>query len=455
MMANGKDAMRTPVIIAAFACTTVAVALAADPPRLLTGTAAYGDWKADAPGVIRKVTSADLPPPFATGSTREAARIVSPPAGAQPATLPGFSATVFADHLQKPREIKVAPNGDVFVAESGADRIRVLRGTDKAEQSEIFATGLDSPFGIAFYPPGPDPQYVYVANTNSVVRFPYKNGDLKAGGPAETIVPSLVESGSGHWTRDVVFSPDGKHMFVSVGSGSNDAEGMSKAPPQGWVASHPLGAAWGSEAGRADVLEFDPGGRNERIFATGIRNCVTMAVEPRTNDLWCATNERDGLGDNLPPDYVTRVREGGFYGWPWYYIGNHEDPRHQGERTSLADKVTVPDVLIQPHSAPLGMAFYDGSMFPAEYRDSAFVALHGSWNRHLRTGYKIVRVILKDGAQTGEYQDFVTGFVTEDGSVWGRPVGVAVAKDGALLFSEDGNGTIWRVGYSGQHAAAQ
>jgi glucose/arabinose dehydrogenase len=287
------------------------------------------------------------------------------------------------------------------------------------------------------------------------VRFPYKNGDLKAGGPPETIVPSLVESGSGHWTRDIVFTPDGKHMFVSVGSGSNDAEGMPKTPPEGWVAAHPLGAAWGNEAGRADVLEFDPDGRNGRIFATGIRNCVSLTLAPQTDDLWCATNERDGLGDNLPPDYLTRVREGGFYGWPWYYIGDNQDPRHKGERPDLAGKVTVPDVLIQPHSAPLGSAFYDGAMFPAEYRGSLFAALHGSWNRHLRTGYKIVRVLLKDGAPTGEYEDFVTGFVTDDGSVWGRPVGVAVAKDGALLFSEDGNGTIWRVSYSGAHAAAQ
>jgi glucose/arabinose dehydrogenase len=284
------------------------------------------------------------------------------------------------------------------------------------------------------------------------VRFPYKNGDLKAGGPPETVVPSLAESGSGHWTRDIVFSPDGRHMFVSVGSGSNDAEGMSKTPPDGWVASHPLGAAWGSEAGRADVLEFDPDGHNERIFAAGIRNCVSLALQPKTDDLWCATNERDGLGDNLPPDYLTRVRDGGFYGWPWYYIGDNEDPRHRGERPDLAGKVTVPDVLIQPHSAPLGSAFYDGAMFPAEYRGSLFAALHGSWNRHQRTGYKIVRAILKDGVPTGEYEDFVTGFVTDDGSVWGRPVGIAVAKDGALLFSEDGNGTIWRVSYSAAHA---
>jgi glucose/arabinose dehydrogenase len=388
---------------------------------------------------------------------RETAVIVKPPADAQPSVPQGFSISLFADHLQAPREIRVAPNGDIFVAESRAGQIRVLRAADgagKATQSEVFASGLDEPFGIAFYPPGPEPQFVYVANTNSVVRFPYKSGDLKASGAPETIVPQLAESGGGHWTRDVVFSADGKRMFVSVGSGSNDAEGIGKTAPEGWEASHPLGAAWSGETGRADVLVFDPQGQNRQIFATGIRNCVTMAIEPHTNDLWCSTNERDGLGDNLPPDYLTRVREGAFYGWPWYYIGDHEDPRHKGERTDLAGKITVPDVLLQPHSAPLEMTFYEGSQFPADYRGSAFAALHGSWNRHLRTGYKIVRAILHDGVPTGEYEDFVTGFVTEDGGVWGRPVGVAVAKDGALLFSEDGNGTIWRVSYSGAHAAA-
>jgi glucose/arabinose dehydrogenase len=448
--------MRPLFVLAAAAVGAVAAsAIAADAPQTLTGAAAYGDWRADAPGVRRKITAADLPPPFATGSVREGARIVAQPGGAQLSVPPGFSVSLFADHLQAPREIRVAPNGDIFVAESRAGQIRVLRpaeGGAKPEQDEIFASGLEEPFGIAFYPPGPDPKFVYVANTGSVVRFAYKNGDLKASGPAETIVANLVASGGGHWTRDLVFSPDGKRMFVSVGSGSNDAEGMSAAAPADWEATHPLGAAWGNESGRADLLAFDPDGQGERIFSTGLRNCVTMAIAPQSGDLWCSTNERDGLGDNLPPDYLTRVREGAFYGWPWYYIGDHEDPRHKGERPDLAGKATVPDVLLQPHSAPLGMAFYDGAMFPAEYRGTAFAALHGSWNRHLRTGYKIVRAILKDGVPTGEYEDFATGFVTEDGNVWGRPVGVAVARDGALLFSEDANGTIWRVSFSGQHA---
>jgi glucose/arabinose dehydrogenase len=442
-------------------CIIAAVGLAADPPQVLTGQAAYGDWKADAPGVRRKIIAADVPPPFATPAVRETARVIAQPSGAQLSVPSGFSVALFADHLDNPRAIRIAPNGDIFVAESRAGQVRVLRAADgaaKPEQNEVFASGLGQPFGVAFYPPGPDPRFVYVATTMSVVRFPYKNGDLKASGSAETIIPSLAESGAGHWTRDVAFSPDGKRMFVSVGSGSNIAESMGKKSvdeAKQWDAEHGLGAVWGNETDRADVLVFDPQGQGRRVFAAGIRNCVTLAIEPKTNDLWCSTNERDGLGDNLPPDYLTRVREGAFYGWPWYYIGNHEDPRHKGERPDLADKVTVPDVLLQPHSAPLEMAFYEGAMFPADYRGSAFAALHGSWNRHLRTGYKIVRAILKDGVPTGEYEDFVTGFVTEDGSVWGRPVGVAVAKDGALLFSEDGNGTIWRVAYSGQHAEAR
>jgi glucose/arabinose dehydrogenase len=238
-------------------------------------------------------------------------------------------------------------------------------------------------------------------------------------------------------------------MLVSVGSGSNVAEGIG-APPGGlaaWSDKRPLGAAWSYEQGRAAVLSFDPDGKNPKLFATGIRNCVGLAISPADGTPWCATNERDGLGDDLVPDYVTRVREGAFYGWPWFYIGANEDPRLAGARPDLKDKVTIPDVLLQPHSAPLGLTFYDGSSFPADYRGDAFVAAHGSWNRSQRTGYKVIRIRLKDGVPTGEYEDFVTGFVVNDRDVWGRPVGVAVAHDGALLVSEDGNGTIWRVSH--------
>jgi len=193
------------------------------------------------------------------------------------------------------------------------------------------------------------------------------------------------------------------------------------------------------------VLAFDPEGKRLGVFATGIRNCVGLTTHPVTGDLYCSTNERDGLGDNLVPDYVTRVREGAFYGWPWFYLGANEDPRHPGQRADLKDKITLPDVLLQAHSASLGLTFYNGSQFPSEYSGDGFAAEHGSWNRSKRTGYKVIRIRLKDGVPSGEYQDFVTGFVIDDNNVWGRPVGVAVAHDGALLVSEDGNGTIWRI----------
>ncbi len=278
-----------------------------------------------------------------------------------------------------------------------------------------------------------------------MVRFPYHSGDLKAGGRAETVVPHLPVGG--HWTRDLAFSPDGRRMFVSVGSASNAGTEMSRNPPAGFAAARPPGAAWGDEQDRADVLVAEPDGGNLKVFATGLRNCSAEAIEPGAGALWCATNERDGLGDNLPPDYATEVREGAFYGWPWFYIGDHEDPRLKGRRPDLAGQVATPDVLIQPHSAPLGITFYDGAQFPPEYRGDAFVALHGSWNRGRRTGYKVVRLRFRDGRATGEYEDFLTGFVISDEQVWGRPVGVAVDKHGALLVSEDGNGTVWRVNY--------
>jgi glucose/arabinose dehydrogenase len=269
------------------------------------------------------------------------------------------------------------------------------------------------------------------------------------------VVPHLPSGG--HGTRDVVFSPDGATMYVSVGSNSNTAEGMSRlsgSSLKSFVADHPLGASWGNETDRADVLAFDPQGRNKRTFATGLRNCVGMAVAPN-GTLWCSTNERDGLGDDVPPDYVTRVRERAFYGWPWYYIGSNEDPQHRGARPDLKDKVTVPDVLIEAHSASLGMTIYDRTQFPPDYRGAIFAAQHGSWNRAKRTGYKVIRVITKDGVPTGEYDDFATGFVISDSSVWGRPVSVTVDKDGALLISEDASGTIWRVSFTGRPAQAR
>jgi glucose/arabinose dehydrogenase len=432
---------------AVFAATGIGHALARSGPLL--GTAAFGDWRTDRPGVSRLIRPEDLPRPGATPSSANVSRVVKRPSDALPQVPAGFKVELFAEGLSRPRQMRLAPNGDIFIAETGAGRIRVLRAADGASKpsaNEIYASALSRPFGIAFYPDGDNPQWVYVANTDSVVRFPYKVGDLKATGKGETVVADLPH-GYGHSTRDIVFTQDGKRMLVSVGSASNDAEGMG-SPPTGlpaWNDTHPPGASWGSEQDRADVLMFDPDGKHPAIFASGIRNCVGLAVHPSSGDVYCSTNERDGFGDNLVPDYVTRVREGAFYGWPWYYIGNNEDPRHAGQRPDLKGKVSVPDVLIQAHSASLGLTFYNGSTFPSEYRGDGFAAEHGSWNRSKRTGYKIIRIRLKDGVPTGEYQDFVTGFVIDDDEVWGRPVGVAVAHDGALLFSEDGNGTIWRV----------
>lgn len=409
----------------------------ASKPRTLTGRDALGDWTTDAPGVRRKLTLDDLPAPYDTPSKDNFPQVVRRPDGAMPRAPEGFVVNEFAARLNNPRKIVTAPNGDIFVAESMPGRIRVLRDSDgdgKAETSEIFARGLSLPFGIAFYPSGQSPTHVYIGNTDSVVRFAYQPGDLKARGKAETIVPNLPGfgrlRGGGHWTRDIVFSRDDKRMFVSVGSFSNVDDNER-------------------EKRRADILVFKPDGSGEEIYAWGIRNAVGLAIHPTTGQLWASVNERDLLGDHLVPDYVTHVEENGFYGWPWYYLGAHQDPRHQGKRPELKEKVVVPDVLVQSHSASLCMTFYTADQFPKEYRGDAFAAEHGSWNRDRRTGYKVIRVPFANGKAMGEYEDFLVGFVTPQGNVWGRPVGVAVAKDGALLVSDDGSGTIWRVAYKG------
>jgi glucose/arabinose dehydrogenase len=445
----------TPLCVAALCQGGLVHGQTASSEKALTGTAAFGDWRSDEPGLRRLIKPGDLPPPYATRSASSFGEEVRRPRDAQPKAPPGFAVRLFASGLEQPRTLRTAPNGDIFVAESNAGRVKVLRpaeGGATAAKIEVFAAGLRGPFGIAFYPLGQNPEWVYVANTDSVVRFAYRAGDMTARGKPETVVQRIPGAG-GHWTRDIAFSLDGARMFVSVGSASNVAEGMRPLDPaamQRFEAQHGVGASLGSETERADVLVFDPQGGSRKIFATGIRNCVGLAVQPGSGDLWCSTNERDGLGDDLPPDYVTRVREGGFYGWPWYYIGDNEDPRHKGERPDLKGKAIVPDVLIQAHSASLGITFYQGKQFPPDYQGSAFAAEHGSWNRSKRTGYKVIRVILKDGVPTGEYEDFVTGFVVNDKSVWGRPVGVTTAADGSLLISEDANGTVWRVSYQGQ-----
>ena len=409
-----------------------------------TGAAAYGDWHTDAPGVARHITPGDLPAPGASASASESPEVIAQPAGAVPHVPPGFTVRQWASGLVIPRTLRTAPNGDVFLAETGGGRVLVWPAAQAGAQPgrpAVFATGLEGPFGIAFWP-AVKPRFVYVAESNRVVRYPY-DGGARPTGAAQVIIPSLPEGG--HSTRDLAVSPDGARLFLSVGSGSNVARGMRGKPAGGTPADS--GAADGDEAGRAAVFSFLPEGGGLTLVASGLRNCVSLAVQPGQGALWCVTNERDGMGDNLPPDYVTRVAPGAFFGWPWYYIGAHEDPRHRGERPDLASKVTVPDVLLQPHSAPLGIVFYGGTQFPPEYHGDAFVTLHGSWNRAKRTGYKVVRVQVRDGLPTGVYEDFLTGFVANQDAVWGRPVGVTVAPDGALLVSEDGNGTIWRISH--------
>jgi len=420
-----------------------------------------GDWQNDAPGVIHKVVVADLPAPFATASAGNGPKVVDRPAGAGLSVPEGFKLQQIAADIESPRLMRTAPNGDVFLAETNIGVIRVLRFSpsgDSLAENSVYTKGLKGPFGIAFYPSSGEPKWVYIGCNNSVIRYPYHSGDMVASGEAETIVPKMTNGTGGHSTRDVAFSLDDKRLFVSVGSGSNVAEGMPTKTPdevRAWEAEHGRGSAWGYEANRANVLVTTPDGTAPlKTYGTGIRNPVGIAVQPSTGTLWCSTNERDGLGDDLVPDYITSIKEGGYYGWPWYYMGNHEDPRHAGERPDLAGAALVPDVPVQSHSASLEMTFYPAkasgsSAFPEEYRGDIFAAFHGSWNRAGRTGSKIVRVILHDGVPTGEYQDFVTGFVVDDGHVWGRPVGVTVLADGSLIFTDDANSTLWRVSYAG------
>jgi glucose/arabinose dehydrogenase len=404
--------------------------------NLRSPNAPFTDFRYEAPGVDRKISASDLPKPLATKSSDNGPDVVARPRDAWPKAPAGFKVDLYAAGLENPRLLHTAPNGDIFLAESDAGRIRVFRGMSsdgKPEQMQVFATRMKRPYGIAFYPPGPDPQWVYIGCENEVVRYPYKNGDMAARGKSEHLLSLPTD---GHWTRSIEFSPDGETMFVAVGSRSN-VDDPDTTP---------------EEKNRADILAFTPDGKNMRVYAYGIRNAGGgLAVDPKTGQLWCSVNERDELGDNLVPDYITHVQEGGFYGWPWWYMGANQDPRHKGKHPELKDKAIVPDVLLQPHNASLGITFYQGKQFPAEYQGDIFAGQHGSWNKAARTGYEVIRVPLhQSGKASGDYQDFLTGFVLPDGQVWGRPVAVAVAPDGSLLVSDDGSNSIWRVSYVGK-----
>jgi glucose/arabinose dehydrogenase len=443
--------MRSPIFVAIFAAVALLPAVL-PAQETITGQAAFADWNQQQPGIRRKITLADLPQPKPEEAVDNTPRVIPRPADAWPLAPAGFKVTLYAggdsapmqraDNKQvmrlsggtftMPRLIRTASNGDLFLADSGAGIVFVLRGVGpdgKAARIEKFATGLDHPFGIAFYP-AENPKYVYVGNATTVQR---------------------------HWTRDVVFTNDGQHMLVSVGSGSNVDD------PD----THP------KEFHRADVLEFTPEGKFIEVYAYGIRNCVGEEINPTTGQLWCSTNERDNLGNHLVPDYVTSIKEGGFYGWPWYYMGGHQDPRlpkpcangtgpnpqapaltpdqaKDCKRVDLASKVITPDVLVQPHMASLEMVFYptEKKDFPATYEGDAFAAEHGSWNRKNRAGYEVIRIPMHNGHAEGSYEDFLTGFVTKDGQVWGRPVGVAIAKDGSMFVTDDGTRSVWHVTYT-------
>jgi glucose/arabinose dehydrogenase len=402
-------------------------------------TAPFTDFRAEQPGTVRKITIGDLPPPYATASASNGPTLVRRPPDAWPKAPPGFKVELYAEGLSEPRVIRVAPNGDVFVAESAAGRLRVYRGitaAGKPARSAVFASGLNQPYGIAFYPSGQNPAWVYVGDTDAVLRFPYRSGDFKARGGARHIVD--LPPGGGHWTRDVRFSKDDRTLFVAVGSGSN-LNDPDDSP---------------GEHHRANILAMDPDGSHLRVYASGIRNPSGLAVDPETGELWCSVNERDGLGDNLVPDYVTSVRDGGFYGWPWWYIGPHQDPRLAGRHLELRAQTIIPDVLLQPHNASLQITFYEGTRFPNEYAGDIFAAEHGSWNKAVSAGYEVIRIPRHHTHRaSGEYEDFLTGFVLTNGEAWGRPVGVEVAQDGALLVTDDGSNSIWRVDYTGTPAA--
>ena len=387
-----------------------------------TGTAA------DAAALKHYQFSADqLPPPHATESSDNESRVVEAPRNAKLHLPPGFTISVYAEGFDNPRWMAQAPNGDVFVAESYAGRISILRDTKHNGHPErfVFASGLRLPFGMAFHE-----GYLYVGETDEVIRFHYTPGQTKAEAKPEHIATLPGHGYNQHWTRDVIFNRAGTKMYVTVGSQSNDSPN--------------------EDPERAAINEYNPDGSGHRIFASGLRNPVGIAFEPGTDTLWAAVNERDTLGDDLPPDYVTSVRAGGFYGWPFAYIGPHPDPRNGSERVGLVKQTIVPDVLIASHSAALGLAFYQGNMFPAEYRGDAFVALHGSWNRSRLTGYKIIRIHFKNGKPAGGYDDFITGWLVspEARVAWGRPVGLLVLPDGSLLIADDGGERIWRVSYS-------
>jgi len=392
---------------------------------LLLSVAWSGSWAADVPGQRFSISPASLPKPFATPAVDNTSEVIPRPAGAVLKAPDGFVVSVFAPDVPGARWMTVAPNGDVFLAESDSGNVVVLRPSrdeSRAARVSTYASGFARPHGLAIHDGS-----LYVADTKSLWRLPYTDGALRSTGKRVHLADTTPAQGVGHFTRDIVFDSKGD-LFLTIGSRDNLAE-------------DPLPYA--------SVQRVNPNG-TLTTFASGLRNPVGIAFYPGTDDLYVTVNERDGLGDNLPPDYLTRIQQGDYFGWPYAYTGSHPDPTYGSKRPDLVAKTKTPDVLFQAHSAPLGLVFYEGSQFPAEYKGDAFVALHGSWNSAHPTGYKVVRIHFANGRPENAYTNFVTGWwngSTSPARVWGRPVGLVVAKDGSLLIADDKGGSVWRVSY--------
>lgn len=410
-------------------------------PLLALMTACNGQVKkeekealAKQPGNVVKTAIGDitLPPPYATESKTNNSKVIGWPKGKTPIAPQGFTVTKFADGFENPRWTYIAPNQDIFVVESGTraskNQITVLRDKDKDgkfETREVFIKDLNKPFGMLVLK-----DFFYIANTDGLYRYPYKNNPLKLETKGEKILELPAGGYNNHWTRNLLASPDGSKIYVSVGSGSNNAEhGIDK------------------EVRRAAILEINPDGTGEKTYASGLRNPVGMDWNPVNKELWTAVNERDELGDDLVPDYITSVKREGFYGWPYAYFGSIPDPRMKGQRKDLVEKTIVPDVPVGSHTASLGLAFYTKDAFPAKYKNGVFVGQHGSWNRSKISGYKVLFVPFKDGKPSGKPEDFLTGFISDENKaeVYGRPVAVTVMNDGSLLVNDDSGNTIWKV----------
>ncbi len=377
-----------------------------------------------------------LPQPFATPSARNQSKVIGWPAGRMPTPAPGFEVSIYAENLDSPRATYVLPNGDVLAVEErrefpgrpdkSANRITLFRDTNKdgkPDLREVFLTGLNMPHGMLLLG-----DWFYVGNTDSLMRYRYRTGQTRVETRGEKI---LDLPPGGHHTRNLIADPAGRKIYIAIGSANNVDEDNS----------------WEKDTRRAGIVEINPDGSGARVLANGLRNPVGMDWEPQTGALWTVVNERDLLGDDLVPDYMTSVREGAFYGWPYSYYGQNEDPRKKGQRPDLVAKAQKPDYALGSHVAALGLAFYRGSMFPQRYRGGAFIGMHGSWNRSAMVGYKVAFVRFENGKPAGAIEDVLTGFIANQQAfeAYGRPVGVTVLPDGSLLVADDGGGKIWRV----------